>query len=84
MQLRKMTEVEQRMTDDLDWAQHAPEVQQNPDHYGKSVVIYHKQILAVGKDSQALLEQAAEKAGVPWQELLVLVVPHPGLWEIPH
>ena len=84
MQLRKMTEVEQRMTEDLDWAEHAPEVQDNPDHYGKFVVVYNKQILAVGKDSQALLEQAAEKAGVPWEELIVVIVPRPGLWEIPH
>ena len=66
MQLRKMTEVEQRMTDDLEWAEHAPEVQENPDHYGKSVVVYNKQILAVGKDSQALLEQAA-MASRPWE-----------------
>jgi hypothetical protein len=84
MQLRKMTEVEQRMTEDLDWAEHAPKVQDNPDHYGKFVVVYNKQILAVGKDSQALLEQAAEKAGVPWEELIVVIVPRPGLWEIPH
>jgi hypothetical protein len=84
MQTRKMTEVEQRMTDDLDWAEHAPEVQENPEHYGKSVVVYNKRILAVGKDSQALVEQAAEQAGVPWQDLVVLIVPRPGLWEIPH
>ena len=84
MQLRKMTEVEQRMTEDLDWAEHAPEVQDNPDHYGKFVVVYNKQILGVGKDSQALLEQAAEKAGVPWEELIVVIVPRPGLSEIPH
>jgi hypothetical protein len=79
-----MTEVEQRMTDDLDWAEHAPEVQENPDHFGKSVVVYNKQILAVGKDSQALLEQAAKQAGVASQELVVLIVARPGLWEIPH
>jgi hypothetical protein len=83
MQLRKMTELEQRMTDDLDWAQQAPEVQENANHYGKSVVVYNKQILAVGKDSPALREQAAVKAGVPWQELLVVVVPDPGVWEVP-
>jgi hypothetical protein len=84
MQLRKMTEVEQRMTDDLDWAEHAPEVQENPEHYGKFVVVYNKRILAVGKDSQALVEQAAEQAGVPWKELVVMIVHRPGLWEIPH
>ena len=84
MQLRKMTEVEQRMTDDLDWAEHAPEVQENPEHYGKFVVVYNKHILAVGSDSQALVQQAAEQVGVPWQHLVVVIVHRPGLWEIPH
>ena len=84
MQTRLMTEVEQRMTADLDWAEHAPEVQENPDHYGKTVVVYKKRILAVGKDSPALLDEAAQKAGVPWDELATLIVPRPGLWEIPH
>jgi hypothetical protein len=79
-----MTELEQRMTDDLDWAAHAPEVQENPEHHGKFVVVYNKRILAVGADSQALVEQAAEQVGVPWQHLVVLIVPRPGLWEIPH
>jgi hypothetical protein len=83
MPLRKMSELEQRMSDDLDWAEHAPEVQQNPENYGKSVVVYDKRILAVGKDSKALLETAAAVAGVPWQHLVVLVVPRPGLSEIP-
>jgi hypothetical protein len=84
MQVRKMTELEQRMTDDLDWAEHAPEVQQNPEHYGKFVVVYNKRILAVGSDSQALVEQAAQELGVPRQHLVVLIVHRPGLWEIPH
>jgi hypothetical protein len=68
MQLRKMTEVKRRMTDDLDWVEHAPEVQDNPDHCGKFVVVYNKKVLAVGQDSRALVEQAAEQVGVPWQE----------------
>ncbi len=84
MPQRTMTEVEERMTNDLDWAEHAPEVQENPEHYGKSVVVYNKQILAVGKDSQALVEEAAKRAGIPWQELVVLIVHRPGLWEVPH
>jgi hypothetical protein len=84
MALRKMTELEQRMTDDLDWAEHAPEVQENPEHYGKTVVVYNKRILAVGKDCRALRDQAVEKAGVPWQHVVTLIVPRPGLWEIPH
>jgi len=84
MPLLEMTEQLQRMTGDLDWAEHAPEVQENPEHYGKFVVVYNKRILAVGNDRQALLEEAAEKAGVPRQELVTLIVPRPGLWEIPH
>ncbi len=84
MQTREMTEVEQRMLNDLHWAGHAPEVQENPEHYGKTIVIYDRRILAVGKDSLALLEEAAEKAGVPWQELVTVIVPRPGLWEIAH
>ncbi|HTU92445.1 MAG TPA: hypothetical protein VMF69_20355 [Gemmataceae bacterium] len=86
MQMRKMTELEQRMTEDLDWAEQAPEVQQNPEHYGKFAVIYNKRILAVGSDSQALVEQAAQQVGVPWQHLVVLIVHRPEsfLLEIPH
>jgi hypothetical protein len=84
MQLRKMSELEQRMTHDLDWAEQAPEVQQNPDHYGKFLVVYNQRILAVGTDRQALVEQAAEYVGVPWQHLVVLIVHRPGVLEIPH
>lgn len=86
MQVRKMTELEQRMTDDLDWAEHAPEVQQNPEHFGKFVIVYNKRILAVGRDHRAVIEEAAKKAGVPWQHLVVLIVHRPEsfLLEIPH
>jgi hypothetical protein len=79
-----MTEVEQRMTDDLDWAVHAPEVQENSEHYGEFVVVVNKQILAVGEDRQALVQQAAERVGVLRQHLVVVIVPRPGQWEIPH
>jgi hypothetical protein len=84
MQLRKMTEQEQRMTDDFAWAQKAPEVQENPEHYGKLVVVYNKQVLGAGRDRQALVEQAAKQAGVAGQHLVVVLVPRPGLWDIPH
>jgi hypothetical protein len=84
MQLRRMSELEQRMAADHDWAEHAPEVQQNPDHYGKFVVAYDKRVLAVGTDRQSLVERAAEQVGVPWQHLVVILVPSPDLWEIPH
>jgi hypothetical protein len=84
MQLRKMTDLEQRMTADFDWAQQAPEVQQNPEHYGKFVVVHNKRIVAVGSDRQALAKQAAEQTLVPWEHLVVVIVHRPGLWEIPH
>jgi hypothetical protein len=71
------------MTDDLDWAEHAPEVQQNPEHYGKFVVVYNKRVLAAGRDRQALVEEAAKQVGVPWQHLVVVIVHRPDLWEIP-
>jgi hypothetical protein len=84
MQLHKMSELEQRMTDDFEWAMHAPEVQQNPDHYGKFVVVYNKHILGVGRDRQALVQKAAEEVQVPAQHFVVVIVHRPGLWEIPH
>ena len=84
MQLRKLSELEQRMTDDFKWAEQAPEVQQNPEHFGKLVVVHNKRVLAAGRDRQALVEQAAKEAGVPWQHLVVILVPSPEMWEIPH
>jgi len=84
MPFRQMSEIEQRMADDFAWAQRAPEVQQSPEHFGKLVVVYHKRIVAVGRDRQALIEQAAKEVGVPGQQLVVVLVPRPGLWEVPH
>jgi len=84
MHVHKMTDVERRMTDDFDWAQHAPAVQEDPAHYGKLVVVHDRRILAVGRDRQAMLQQAAKEAGVPTRHLVVVLVPRPGDWEIPH
>jgi hypothetical protein len=84
MQLRKMSELEQRMTEDSNWGQHAPEVQENPDYYGKLVVVHNKRVVAAGRDRQPLVEQAAKEVGVPWRHLVVVLVPDPGMWEIPH
>ncbi len=84
MALRRMTDLEQRMADGLDWAEHATEVQENPEHYGKFVVVYGKCVLAVGEDRKALVERAAERVGVPRQHLVTLIVPRPGVWDIPH
>jgi hypothetical protein len=78
------TAPEQRRSEDFAWAENAPEVQQNPEHFGKLVAVYNKRILAVGRDRQALMELAVKQAGVPREHLVVVLVPRPGLWEIPH
>jgi hypothetical protein len=84
MQIRKMTELEQRMTEDSNWAQHAPEVMENAEYFGKFVVVHNKRILGAGRDRMALVEQAAKEVGVPWRHLVVIIVPSPEAWEIPH
>jgi len=84
MQLRKLTELDQRLIEDFEWAEHAPEVQQNADHFGKLVVVYNKRVLTVGRDRQAIVAQAAQRAGVPGDQLVVVLVPTPEMWEIPH
>ena len=84
MPVPPMIEHEQRMNADFSWAESAAEVQQNPEHFGKLVAVYNKRVLGAGHDRQALVEQAARQAGVPRQHLVVVLVPRPGLWEIPH
>jgi hypothetical protein len=78
--VRRMTPLERQLSDDVDWAGTAPEVQQ---HHGKLVVVHKKQVLAVGDDRDALLTRAARKAGCGRSELAVVCVPSPGLWELP-
>jgi hypothetical protein len=84
MQVDETRQREQQLSDDFAWAQEAPEVQQNPDHFGKLVVVHDRRILAVGRDRPAILERAAREAGVSGQQLVVVLVPRPGPWEIPH
>ena len=36
-----MTELQRRMAEDFAWAEQAPEVQQNPDHFGRLVAVCH-------------------------------------------
>jgi hypothetical protein len=79
-----MTHTEQLMAEDFAWAESAPEVQQNPEHFGKLVAVYNKRVLAFGRDRQALIEQGAKATGVPGYQLVVVLVPRPGLWEVPH
>lgn len=84
MPVRDRTECEQRRNEDFAWAENAPEVQQNPEHFGKLVVVHNKRVLAAGRDRQALIERAVKETGVPEQHLVVVLVPRPGLWEVPH
>jgi hypothetical protein len=84
MSASAMTDVEQRMIGDFEWAAASPEVQQDADHFGKLVVVYNKRVLAVGRDRQAIVAQAAQDAGVPGEHLVVVLVPSPEMWEIPH
>jgi hypothetical protein len=81
MRERKTTGTEQRDYNDLRWAETASKVQQ---HVGKLVVVYHKRVIAVGTDEQALLRQAAAQEGCPEQDLVVVPVPSSDLHEIPH
>jgi hypothetical protein len=78
-----MTETEQRMAEDFAWALQAPEVKQNPEHFGKLVVVHEKRVLAVGREGQAPLAQAANNANISPEQLVVVLVPRPGLWETP-
>ena len=78
-----MNDGEIKMAEDFEWAQHAPEVQLNPEHFGKLVVVHGKQVLAVGRQRQSLVAQAAASAEVPAEQLVVVLVPRPGLVETP-
>jgi hypothetical protein len=81
MKERKTTDTEQRVYNDLRWAETASEVQQ---HVGKLVVVYNKRVIAVGNDEEAILRQAAAQEGCPEQDLVVVPVPTSDLNEIPH
>jgi len=83
VQQHQITRAEQRMADDFEWSRKAADVQENPEHYGKLVVVCNRRVRAVGRDRQALVERAARDAGVPAEQLVVILVPRPGIWETP-
>ena len=58
MEVLKLNEIEQRMSDDLQWALTAPEVQQHP---GQLVAVSNKRVVGAGTDRMALVRQAAER-----------------------
>lgn len=68
----RINELEQRMTDDLRWAQTAAEVRV---HRGQHVAIYQKQVLATGTDFNAVRNEAAAIAGCPPEHIVIKTVP---------
>jgi hypothetical protein len=81
MKESELSDIEQRMTDDLEWAESALDVQQ---HVGQLVVVYHKRVVGVGTDQNALLAKAAAQEHCPEEDLVIVLVPRADLQEIPH
>jgi uncharacterized protein DUF5678 len=72
-----------RMAEDFEWARHASEVQQNPQHFGKLVAVYNRHVVAVGRQRQNLIAEAAATAQAPAEQIVVVLVPRPALTETP-
>ena len=68
----KLNTLEQQVSDDVDWAETAPEVQK---HQGQLVVVHKRRVIAVGTDRSALLAEAAAREHCHRDELAVVVVP---------
>ncbi len=77
---RPLRPIERQMIDDLEWAESEAEVQR---HQGKLVVVHRKRVIEVGTDRRELVARAAAREGCPPEDLVVVIVPRPGLWEIP-
>ena len=77
----RLNALEQQVSDDIDWAQTAAEVQK---HQGEFVVVHQKRVVATGRDRDAVLAQASVQENCPKDELAVVVVPPSGPWETPH
>jgi hypothetical protein len=75
-----LSALEQRIADDLDWAQTAPEVQT---HQGQLVAVRNKKVLAIGRERRAVVRQAAQREHCAEEELTVVIVPAGGPWEVP-
>jgi hypothetical protein len=80
MEPYRLNDIERRMSDDLQWALTAPEVQQ---HHGQFVAVYKKRVVGVGTDRMALARQAAQREQCHWGDIAVVVVPRQEAWETP-
>ncbi|HYV35350.1 MAG TPA: hypothetical protein VE988_06580 [Gemmataceae bacterium] len=81
MELYKLNEIEQQMSDDMKWAFHSAEVQQ---HQGKLVAVYKKRIVGVGTDQDSLVKEAAKQERCFWGDIVVVAIPSTEILEIPH
>jgi hypothetical protein len=81
MEQYRLNDIERRMSEDLQWALTAPEVQK---HHGKFVAVHNKQVLAVGQDRMTVARAAAEQEKCHWGDIAVVVVPSQDVWEVPH
>lgn len=81
MALFKLNDIEQQMSEDVQWALAAPEVQQ---HHGKLVAVYKKRVVGVGMDRMALAQRAAQQEQCHWGDIAVVVVPGLEVCEIAH
>jgi hypothetical protein len=79
MDVLKLNDIEQRMSDDVNWALTAPEVQQ---HHGQLVAVYQKRVVGVGLDRMALVRQAAQQEQCHWGDIAVVVVPGREDWGV--
>jgi phosphatidate phosphatase APP1 len=80
MELAKLNEIEQQMSDDLQWGLTAPEVQQHP---GQLVAVYIRRVVGVGTERMALVRQAAQEEQCHWGDIAVIAVPSQEAWETP-
>jgi hypothetical protein len=79
MELYKLNEAEGQMSEDLQWALTAPEVQQ---HHGKLVAVYKRRVVGVGTDRMALALQAAQEEQCHWGDIAVVAVPSEDVWQV--
>jgi hypothetical protein len=77
----KLSDTEQQVIEDLEWAGRAPEVQCHP---GKLVVVRNKRVILVGTNQASLVARAAAQEQCPEEDLAVVLVPRSDVQEIPH
>lgn len=80
MKDRMVSPAEQRMIEDLLWAESSREVRQ---YVGKLVVVHRKRVIAVGTDQDELIRQAAAQEKCPEAELVVVPMPQADCDEVP-